>query len=381
MALAFIVYFFLLFSMMYYALRAKRAWRESVIARLYGVKLNHSILNYLIPSILFSVLIGMRYDVGVDYLNYLDNYLYQYGVSQRESIEPGYYFLSWVLKTLQLHYSFLFISCGAIIVGFFYARANDYPYLLPYLVLFFFTTGIVFHANNIIRHVMAFSIYFYALRYITRKNLVRYVLLTLVAASFHKSFILFLPLYFVLTIDWFKSRWIQYFLLLLPVLVSLQLKDDILAFSTYVFDYLGYGTYIERIDVYDRDMEGIKKGFGILNTITVLIPFMIAYFSDQIKACFKFTDFVVYYNLYMIGQILFPIVAGSIILERMSYSFYFFRFVVFAFVVYYFLKNYKDNIIIHGVTYFLILVYALSFIIGILTSVSKCSPYQFFFTF
>jgi len=380
MALAFIVYFFLLFSTWYYALRAKRSWYIRNIAGLYGIELNHSILNYLIPGILFSLIIGMRYAVGVDYFNYLENYLFQYGVTERENIEPGFYFLSWVLKTLQLHYSFLFISCAAIIFGFFYARANDYPYLLPYLVVFFFTTGIVFHANNIIRHVMAFSIYFYALRFISRKSLFYYLLFTLIAASIHKSFILFLPLYFILSIDWFKYKWLQYILLILPVLFSSEVNNFILSFSSDIFNYLGYGNYIEKIEGYDRDIEGIKKGLGVLNTTAKVIPFVIAFLSDKIKTYFKRTDFVIYYNLYMIGQIVFPIVEGSIILERMIYSFYFFRFVVFAFTAYFLINNYKNEIVMQGVAYLIILVYVSSFIIGIFTSVSMCSPYQFFFT-
>lgn len=377
MLLAYIVYVFLLLFM---SLFARRTARQSVS----DLEV-HSFWNYstFFPIVVFSVVMGMRYDVGVDYMDYFDQYISNLEVlwDKNINIEPGYSFLVNALNEFGSHYSIFFVICSLIIIVFLYAGSRRFTFILPYLVYFIFTTGIVFHSNNIIRHIVGFAIYYYAIKYVSEKKVLKYIFFTMLAASFHKSFILFLPFYFLLKVDWTKSRVVQYLILFISILNGKQFINLMINYSYRLFQYLGYGHYIDYADDFSKENLDTVQGSGIFNVIMILIFLVIIFYSDKLKNMFEKYDFKSYYNLFFFGQIVFPLVSWNYGFERMLYPLYLYKFVILAFLAYFLIETNKGDRIKRIVGFMILSLYFLSFLISIYASHSKCSPFQFFFNF
>lgn len=370
MGLAFYIYFFLLLMMVGFAINKAK----NITLR------NEKYWNYktIIPIVLASLILGMRYDVGVDYLTYLD--LYQTKFIERENLELGFQFLIDTLNLTGAHFSFLFILSSLITLVFLYKAIKPLNKFLPYLIFYYFTSGLIFHSNNIIRHMIAFAILMYALRFVETKEFIRYVLIIALASLFHKSVIIFIPLYFILNKDIFYNRYLQYSLLTLVFVFGTQIFDLLLNYSSNFFVFIGYGNYIENADIYIRKIEiTSRSGLGVLNYSVLLINFIVIFYSKELKETYKNHGVIIYYNLFFIGQLLFALVAGNIVFERLSYYFYFFRFVIYAITTYHFFHVKPINIIKVLIACSMILIFLSSFIIAIITSQSKCSPFQFFF--
>lgn len=374
MGLAFFIYFFLLLMMVGFAIYKAK----SINLR------NEKYWNYktIIPIVIASLILGMRYDVGVDYLNYLEyfNASYQYGFIELERLEIGFLYLIKVLNYINAHFSFLFIFSALITLVFLYKGIKPLNKFLPYLIFYYFTCGLIFHSNNIIRHMIAFSILIYALEFIKEKQFVRYVIAIALAAAFHKSILIFLPFYFILNRDIFKNLIFQYISLIVFAFLGTQIFELLLNYFSGLFTYLGYTHYLENADQYIRiNNLNSRTGFGLLNFGVLIINLVIVYYSVEIKKTYKDSNIVLYYNLFIIGQLLFSLVVGNLIFERLVYHFYFFRFIIYAIATYYFLHYKPINIIKILIACSMILIFLSSFIIAIITSESKCSPFQFFF--
>ena len=87
----------------------------------------------LFPLVLFAIVFGMRYDVGVDHLGYLYGYLEKIDVGKGE---PLFQFLSKTGWYLNLHYTVYFGIIAFIQVFFFFYAFKNERYLFPLLVFF-----------------------------------------------------------------------------------------------------------------------------------------------------------------------------------------------------------------------------------------------------
>ena len=90
----------------------------SKYATTYGSTINQpsfSRFETIFPLVIFAIVFGMRYDVGVDHLSYLENYIWQIDNPKFELI------FSWITKicrSLNFHYSIYFAILAFIQVFF-----------------------------------------------------------------------------------------------------------------------------------------------------------------------------------------------------------------------------------------------------------------------
>lgn len=161
---------------------------------------------------------GLRYNVGIDYLNYID--LIE-GVLNGYSwhFEPGFIIL---IRSVGLflsspeHVAFVvFFVSSVITITLFYRFARDLS-PDPALSLYLFTLLPVFYlaSFNAIRNFLAIAIFAYSLKFILSKSPFRYIIMVILASMFHKTAIVLLPLYWVLRI---KPKLINYLLVLIPI--------------------------------------------------------------------------------------------------------------------------------------------------------------------
>lgn len=156
---------------------------------------NFIMITLLILTILFS---GLRYGVGVDYFSY-NNLFNAIGVGGYAPVEIGFVTLSSFFLSLGFKTQFLFLLYASIIVALFinfYKKYSSYPILS--IVLFILMPIFFMSSFNGIRQFMAISLFLFALQYLINRKLFQYTLAISVAAMFHQSALLMLPLYFII---------------------------------------------------------------------------------------------------------------------------------------------------------------------------------------
>src|SRR5690554_4002067 len=146
-----IVYSLLMFTMILFAVYAAR--RNGYISTS-GLVVKRSFWRFeiIFPLILFAIIFGMRYDVGVDHLSYLEKYLERFHAGKNDLLFNLLSELGW---RLNLHYVVYFSIIAFIQVFFFFYAFKNERYLYPFLVFFLFTNGEWLNWMNVIRQALA----------------------------------------------------------------------------------------------------------------------------------------------------------------------------------------------------------------------------------
>ena len=156
----------------------------------------HLEMSWLIVGILLALLIGLRHQVGGDWFNYESNYLAMVGMPISEAFErgdPGYNLLT--LLSIEVGggvYLVNLVSGALFSLGLAaFCRQQPRPWLalavaLPYMV--------VVVAMGYSRQGVALGLAMLGMVGLARKSNVQFVLCVALAATFHKSAVLLVPL-------------------------------------------------------------------------------------------------------------------------------------------------------------------------------------------
>jgi hypothetical protein len=151
------------------------------------------ILLAAIPTIL---MIGLRWKVGPDWAAYQEIFGLTKFYSFWDSIsheDPGFYLLQWVLHQVSFPFWVENLICGTVLVAglISFCRRQPNPWL-AFLVAFPYMVIVIGMSGN--RQSLALGFLFFALNAFEDERLVRFAVLTFVAALFHGSALLMLPL-------------------------------------------------------------------------------------------------------------------------------------------------------------------------------------------
>jgi EpsG family len=143
-----------------------------------------------------ALMIGLRFEVGGDWFNYIDIYndfLYADFATSIARTDPGYALVSWVSVKLGYEIWFVNLVCGLIfswgLIKFARRQANPWLAVLvavPYLVIVV--------AMGYTRQGVAIGFILAGLSNVDRQSLGRFAVYVILAATFHKSAVIVLPL-------------------------------------------------------------------------------------------------------------------------------------------------------------------------------------------
>jgi len=150
----------------------------------------------LLASVPTALMIGLRWEIGPDWVNYLDqfNYTRLYSFTQAATHgDPGYFVLNWLMHRFDAPFWVLNLICGVIFVGGLtaFCRRQPNPWL-AFLVAFPYLVLVVAMSGN--RQSAALGLMFFALNAFEQRRLNHFVVLTVLAALFHSSVFLMIPL-------------------------------------------------------------------------------------------------------------------------------------------------------------------------------------------
>lgn len=183
--------------------------------------LNH-ILIFGVFFLLFAVS-ACRIAVGNDYWVYRSDFLL---IEQDRHVSFEFGFI-WVVKFLQSmlnhdQYLPIFAFFSFFTVLFFVRGIADQSEWFCFSVFLLMTGGYYFSSLNSIRYYLVLAMALYSVKYALRGEWGKFILWILAAASFHKSVLVVIPLYFLASRRWKK----RHMLLLAGGCVSLLLFQD-----------------------------------------------------------------------------------------------------------------------------------------------------------
>lgn len=145
--------------------------------------------RYFFLSIAFLLVFlpaALRYDIGTDYVNYLD--IYETGSYKSYQFkEPAFYFINWFLNSIDAHSQWLFFTFSFIFTA---VAFKAYPRRNAWLLHFLFFSMLWFFSFNGIRQAIALSWCMLALSHFFDKRYGWFIVLTLIGSTFHQSVLL-----------------------------------------------------------------------------------------------------------------------------------------------------------------------------------------------
>lgn len=330
--------------------------------------------------VVYSLVVGLRYNVGRDYYSYL-GWFKQYKLSGHYpdvDHEFLYILLSKCLIFVGMHFSWLFIIIAFFQIYFILKALEKIRFITPWYFFFFFTSLLMFSSMNLMRQTIAFTIFFYTISLVSERRFISCAFWLLVAFGFHKSVLLFIWVYPLLHFNWYKYRFVQFSLLFVVTFVVPQVLAQLIEKGISFAGFLGYQYYIENVDEMKVITQDGMTGAGFGKYLFFIIDSLIIFYSEDLRKKYDQNFFSGYYNLYMTGILLERVFASNFILARANDYLGNFRVLILGFLCYFLFNSYENKFIGRLIVFLLSLVMLLYFFRGIDNSAAGCSPFKFF---
>lgn len=301
-----------------------------------GGQINVMICNqvpFLIVIIIFSVLLGFRYDVGIDYLAYKNLFIHDIQSSfadTQKNVDTEWLFtiISFIIKRIGGGYRSFFFVFAFIFSLFICLFLHREKKLAPWIIICMIFSGVLFWCLGFLRHGVAFSILLYATSLLTCGKTKAFIVLTLIAAGFHITsflFLIILPFRKIL----FKAPssrlliiiFIAYILTYaFSVAIETFITDKLLnvALGETKFDKYGGAFVSWRIEV-----SGSGLGLLVRHVLDMCLILLTPILGQNKNKCF------VYFYLFIFGSLLHNAFEFNVLLLRIPICFDF-MFIVFA---------------------------------------------------
>ena len=165
-------------------------------------------LNSLSLLAIFTILFllsALRMEVGNDYETYVDT-IHEIYVGGYVVTEPLFNAVVKVLCELSggENYLLVFAVFAFVTIVIFLKALYEQTENFPLAFFLFMTLGMYFRTFNTVRYYFVLALTLYSFRYIFRKEYGKFILLIVLAAFFHKSVLVVIPIYLVANMPWKK---------------------------------------------------------------------------------------------------------------------------------------------------------------------------------
>lgn len=159
---------------------------------------------FAIFLILFA-LSALRQNVGNDYVRYVE-FMHLVYYNSYVPTEAGFNLLSKVIYIASgfENYLLVFAVFSFVTVFLFILAIYEQSDEFPMTFFLFMALGYYFQTFNTVRYYLALAIALYSMKFVIRRQWVRFVLLVILGSFFHKSMFVVLPLFFLASLAWKK---------------------------------------------------------------------------------------------------------------------------------------------------------------------------------
>lgn len=175
----------------------------------HGRRTRKSFQNRLLITGIFWILflmMALRFDIGNDYRQYTQTAHEAY-VGGYVVTEAGF---NWLVRLLYWlaggeYYELVFAVFAFVTLLFFFKAFARQSASFSQTFFLFMTLGLYFQTFNTVRYYLALSIALFSMKYVLEKDSLKFVFWIGIAALFHKSVLLVLPVYWIASFAW--KRW------------------------------------------------------------------------------------------------------------------------------------------------------------------------------
>jgi hypothetical protein len=252
--------------------------------RVKEISTNHKKIIMLATALFFVLFRGLRWETGTDWEQFhdffynvsLDSFFSPRYSGTKAIMEPGYTLLNFIFYNLTGSYTSLLVFYNAVIFWIFYNCSWKY---FPENPLNIFICLILFTSIFPLRQGFAVAIFFYGIRYILSKNMLKFSITLIIAATIHNSAILMFPCYF------FLNKHIPTKLVITSYIVCLILAESplldfiveqiisALAMIIGIDSTFAYKSYVYLYTDIDVDNSLFTKIFSFLRSIVFISIF------------------------------------------------------------------------------------------------------------
>lgn len=330
------------------------------------------------PICVFTILIGLRYNVGGDYWGYTTYFELQPYLRPNEvPYELGFYALIEVLHFFNLNSQSLFFITALIQSFLLIKIINLLKRESTFVILFYFVLLSFIESLNTIRQSIALLAVIIAVVDFKDKKHVSGFVYACVAISFHTSALIAIPI--LIFLSFFKLARFNKTISLM-IITSLVLKKKIVEVLFSMLPGTNDGAiYLNYLAAREDLQMGQTSGVGMALYLSILVDLYIVnsasrlLFSFDSKAKYLFSSFAV-------GAVLSPVVveANFITFSRALMYFYGLKFIVLGAIIHYGFLS-KCRLESSGfVCFALTFVYFVWFFNAVLKGAALSAPFQFF---
>ena len=270
---------------------------------------------FFVCTAIASLIIGLRWNMGVDFENYytvISTPIHANIHIERFELIPRYLIV--LIQYFDLPYCTWFITMAFFHFIFLYLAANNgLKFLLPWMLFFYFYS--LFDLSlNITRQTAAITVILYAYTFINRKNLRAYLLLIAVAYCFHRTALICIPLYWIAPRVELNNRFIQTIIVCSCIVAGSVLKNYLWE-SVQALESLRYAHYA------DADFDYGNSGTGLGVIANYIRYFILIYYSNILKKVYKGQGFHIFYFFVFVDMCLYNSLKDDLALSRIEMYF------------------------------------------------------------
>lgn len=314
----------------------------------------------------FSLIVGLRWNVGMDYPAY---YALIQGLTPEYELERIEFCPRIMMLFIQKHhlpFYLWFIVMASIQISCFYIAINKLcKRLLPwccFILLFFFLEYFL----NIVRQGTALMIALCALAFYLEKRWLLAFLFCLFSYSFHHSSAIIL---FIIVVDRIKkipSVNFQILIFTLSIIIGATLMPIVISKFGLFTELIGYNKSVD--DVLSQDLQ-VKKGSGLFVLFNYLIYYLIIFNSnrmqDNCNEVIPIRKYTLFYNCFFIGICLYSSTMNNMLLSRIAMYFNISSIIIISLYLY---INMKGNALKRTISLSIIAVYGFTIFLKVFLS-------------
>lgn len=293
--------------------------RQAQIATTGSNKSLSSTPIFYIGIIIFALIVGLRWDVGIDYLAYYDLIMgYNAYDSSFERLEFIPRWLIIIIQRYNLPFYIWFILMAG--VQMFFLQKTFSKDLKSFIVwgIFFYLAGQLTLSMNVIRQVAAVTIVLYSYTFIPQKDYLRYSIWIIIATLFHTSALIGFPIIILSKVKIPFNRIVQIGIVVFFFIFGEYFVDFIV---NRLGRYANSFEYLLKIENIQDETLTIELGSGLGMIFYYLRYIILIWYSKQLSYKYNKYGFDFFYTICFIGICLYNATMSDMYLSRINMYF------------------------------------------------------------
>lgn len=267
--------------------------------------------DVILALLIFAFISGVRWNVGVDHLHYLENYLkIQNGGYSIFEKEYGFEFITRLFAESRIHFSFYFGFLAFLQLLFIYRAFKDEKYLYPFLGIIIIFGPEYLSWMNGIRQMIVATVFVWSIQFIQRRQLFKYIIIIGLSSLIHKSALILMVFYFIPQVDYFRNRTLTFILAGISLFLGLNnYWIENLNNIGVILEFIGYEKSADQLTFLIQDQE--VRNIGPRRLSIIITALVTIWYAPKLKIRFKHSNFLAYFNLSIFGFLLYNLFGNT----------------------------------------------------------------------